>query len=862
MLNQRNFVWLALFSMPVLAWSQWAWAAQSNIEADVLTRDEKGVITAIGHVELSQKGKVLKAPTVTYDVPNNHLKAQGGVQVESDNQKLTADQVERDANGTITATGQVQLEQYSQVLNADQVVYDEQAGRVTAQGSVRVVDEDKQLSSDKLVRDAYGELTATGRVLMHRKGSQLQADQVSYSEQTGESNARGDVQIEREGATLKASQAWQQADGLIKVQDQVEINRDQELLTAERAEYDPKRKEMRATGGVHLSLPEAEIDAETMQLHTVNPTGEMEQVRILLPDDERIQSAKIRRLGLQKFEGEDIRFSACPEDDETWQLRADSAILDQAEGELIARNARFELVGVPLLYTPYWKQPLRRSSGLLIPSAGYSISRGTEVSVPYYFAPAQNWDATLTPRWMTARGLMGELEVRHAGGADSESVSWAQVRDKQTGTMRYRSQGELQLRLPANWSFSANGDYVSDRQYLAELEQDSELAKQSYLQSQAQLNWRQSQNYARLMVQNNQNLRLPNDKTTLQILPRFESGVLLPLDVADLHIDQQLTGFDRKLGMDGWRYMVHPWLEKDVSWFDGAVSTNWRGGMHHTQYWKMNTAQRGMSLNVYDVSVETRVELEKIAESGRLRHALTPVLRYDLASAPDQRLLPNFDSGFGRLTMSNLMSGNRFNGYDRFERMNRLSLLLENALQYKDEEGQARQVLMTHAGVAYDLLRQSVDPRLGAAATRPFSNLLGDVSFAPWSSVRLTASGIFNPVGNYWDTASAAMNWNPSAGNLLHVRWQRIDPRYATKSETIIGHAAVQLNSRWQVLAGAQYDAVDKLTQQASAGVHYQHACWDMEVTAYRTHLAGTAGRSDVGFSFLLGFKGLGSVGN
>jgi len=780
-------------------------AAQSNIEADSLTRDAYGVVTAQGNVELTRQGQTLQAPVVVYDVPNNHLRAQGGVHLSDVDKTMTSDTLQRDASGTTTASGDVQLQQKEQTLTADQVVYHENSGRVEA----------------------------TGHVL-----------------------------IDNGEATLSAKQAEQDASGVIRTKGNVLVKRQQETLQSDSVSYDRYSKVMEAQGHVHLESAQASIDADSMKLHTVNPTGELNQVQMRLPGGERVQAEHIHRLNTRLFDARQVSLTTCPVDEQAWRLYADQATIDQQEGSITAKGVRFEMGGLPLLYTPYGKYPLRRSSGLLIPFAGSSKSRGTEFALPVYLAPASNWDATLTPRWMTARGFLSQLELRHASAIGREMIDGSYINDKNTGTTRYHLNGNMAYQLPSNWTFLASGNHVSDHQYVADLAPNRENAKVAYLQSDGRLQWQDGLNFASLSVQHNQDLRLINDKTTLQILPRLESGVVLPLNFANLHLDQQSSGFDRKVGTDGWRFALHPWLERDVEWFDGSVRANVRGGMHHLRYQQLNTAQRQMHMNVFDGSVEMRVEMEKVNEHATLRHALTPVLRYDRASAPDQRLLPNFDSSFGQLSMQNLMSGNRFNGYDRFERMNRLSFLLENSLQYKGDDEQAHTWLSSRVGVAYDMLRESIDPTLSTTVTRPFSNLLGDITVTPLRGIRLTAAGLYDPVDHYWPTASSAMALQHDDGHALNLSWQRTDKRYAAKTETVNSQASVQLSSRWQMLGAVQYDAVEKLTQQASAGIHYQHACWDFLLTGYRTHLSGTAGKSDVGFSFLLGFKGLGSVGN
>lgn len=56
----------------------------------------------------------------------------------------------------------------------------------------------------------------------------------------------------------------------------------------------------------------------------------------------------------------------------------------------------------------------KRRSGFLIPNAKYSTKNGVEFSLPYYWNIAPNFDATLTPHYMSKRGgVMWENEFRY-----------------------------------------------------------------------------------------------------------------------------------------------------------------------------------------------------------------------------------------------------------------------------------------------------------------------------------------------------------------------------------------------------------------------------------------------------------------
>ena len=61
----------------------------------------------------------------------------------------------------------------------------------------------------------------------------------------------------------------------------------------------------------------------------------------------------------------------------------------------------------PFIYAPWLQFPLsnERKSGFLTPTLGSTGVRGFEATAPYYLNLAPNYDATITPRLMTKRGM-------------------------------------------------------------------------------------------------------------------------------------------------------------------------------------------------------------------------------------------------------------------------------------------------------------------------------------------------------------------------------------------------------------------------------------------------------------------------
>ncbi len=80
-----------------------------------------------------------------------------------------------------------------------------------------------------------------------------------------------------------------------------------------------------------------------------------------------------------------------------------------------------------------------RKSGFLAPILGSTGTRGFELATPYYFNLAPNYDATVTPRLMTKRGVQLGAQFRYllravrGGEMNVEDLP----NDRVTGTNRY-----------------------------------------------------------------------------------------------------------------------------------------------------------------------------------------------------------------------------------------------------------------------------------------------------------------------------------------------------------------------------------------------------------------------------------------
>ncbi|MDJ0039381.1 LPS assembly protein LptD [Pantoea allii] len=178
-------------------------------------------------------------------------------------------------------------------------------------------------------------------------------------------------------------------------------------------------------------------------------------------------------------------FTSCLPGSNSWSVAGSEIIQDRQEEVAEIWNARFKLGSVPVFYSPYMQLPLgdRRRSGFLIPNAKYGSSNGFEFILPYYWNIAPQADATITPHYMSKRGLQLQNEFRYLTQAGAGIVEFDYLAsDKQYDNdkaARGIAQNDSSDRwlfywrhsgvYDQHWRFNADYTKVSDQYYFNDL---------------------------------------------------------------------------------------------------------------------------------------------------------------------------------------------------------------------------------------------------------------------------------------------------------------------------------------------------------------------------------------------------------
>ncbi|WP_254870151.1 LPS-assembly protein LptD [Thalassospira sp. HF15] len=327
------------------------------------------------------------------------------------------------------------------------------------------------------------------------------ADEVDYNQDLQTVTARGNVEISREGRILLA--------------DTVSYDQSQDVLTA--------------SGNVSITEPSGEVTfASYVELSGDFKEGIVKDIYVLLDENTRIAGSGARRSGGNFTEIAKAVYSPCKvcEDDGTdatplWRIRAARVLHDANRKTVEYEDARLEVAGIPVLYTPYFQHPdptVKRQSGLLAPSFGSTSHVGTYFSQPYYWAIDKSKDMTFTPTYTTDEGPLLATEYRQRFESGQMNVVGSATNDSEDSWQGHiDAEGRFDIDPTWRWGFDA--EQATEKTYLSRYG----FASPSVLTSNLFTEGFRGASYTRADAYYFQGLKSDDDRdTTPMVLPHMQ----------------------------------------------------------------------------------------------------------------------------------------------------------------------------------------------------------------------------------------------------------------------------------------------------------------------------------------------------
>ncbi|HVR81076.1 MAG TPA: LPS assembly protein LptD [Luteimonas sp.] len=599
-------------------------------------------------------------------------------------------------------------------------------------------------------------------------------------------------------------------------------------------------------------------------------------------------------------------YSTCPPDDRRWELRAQRIDIDTAAGKGVAHNATLRVGRVPILYVPWFPFPLddRRRTGLLYPSIGSSGRNGFDYRQPIYLNLAPNYDMTLTPRFMSARGLQLGAEFRYLTETGRGKFEAAYLpSDKLTDRKR---QEEIDLGIPPenrradnrgyfnfigsqdlsrNWQARSQLNWISDTRYLEDFNNNLNGLSPFAVTSDIGLYGRGRYWNAGVMADHRQ---LADSTLTEAILPYnhlprvwfnweqpFTRWLTAGVDTEAVHFQHTtLPGGSRvdlkpfvSMPLEGagwfvkptlaWRYTGYK-LDNDLAAELAlaqaqAFATQNQILVTPELIARFNNDAPSRSLPIASLDAGLYFDREASWGGESFLQTLEPRLFYLRVPYQDQNDLPLFDTRPLTFSWGQLFRDNRYSGADRQTDANQLTLAVSSRL-IRQSDGKEKLTVNLGQIRYFDASRVTVPGE--TQVERGNSAWVADANYAINDRWTIGASYQWDPKFRRQDLASVRTQYLVGDDGVVNFgyRYRRGLLEQADLS------FLYPLTPAWSLVGRYYYSIQDRKLLEGIAGVQWDSCCLAVRVVG-RRYVHNRAGELDNALMFEVELKGLGSGG-
>lgn len=245
-----------------------------------------------------------------------------------------------------------------------------------------------------------------------------------------------DLPVDQLPIEAEARRSSVDGEGTLTFEGDVTLGQGPRRLKADRASANRQSRELTLEGHVVVREEGLLIRADSARMNLDNQDASITGSRFVIHESRiRGGAASLEKFGSELITLHQGSFTTCEPDREFWSIYASRVDLYPGDNYGSARHARLMIKNIPVLYIPYMRFPLgdERQSGLLFPSMTSSNRNGEEISQPIYWNIAPNMDATLTPRYLSKRGLVWEGEVRHLSSYFATELTGGYLSDDRGG---------------------------------------------------------------------------------------------------------------------------------------------------------------------------------------------------------------------------------------------------------------------------------------------------------------------------------------------------------------------------------------------------------------------------------------------
>ena len=644
----------------------------------------------------------------------------------------------------------------------------------------------------------------------------IEAESMSYAQDTEIVTASGDVKIQYRGRELRAGKiTWdQKSDRIIARDNVILIDADGSSVTSQSAELQDEMKQATLKKFSLMMKNNLRFKGETAS----REFGKLTSVRKSI-------------------------FTACkpckinPDASPTWQLRSGQTVYDEKDETISHKNVRLEMRGVPVFYLPYLTHPapnVKKRSGFLFPIFKSSTDTGADVALPYFINLAPDYDLTLSPRYISDGSSMLGFEWRQKTSQGTYNIAgnglWLDEEDNLDNDKTFRGniQSKGAFKLSENWHAGYDYWWFSDKSFMRryDINEDDFFTSKAYIR---QTNGRNMVD-VRLLDFNTSIFNIDEDVQP-EVAPQIRTEHYFDnLAGGELRLTSDIVSMSQKNGADLSRAVAETEWNRQSILKSGQI-LDYFGGVRGAYYDYVTDSgeQRNKdeeSVLLAHTGIKWRMPFIKRQASGAV--IIEPTAQIIIANEEtSEGTVPNEDSLSSEFDSLNLFDVYRHTGYDRFDTGNRFDVGVNTV--FEGDKGSSYRMFVGKSYRDKALER----PTIGTEQDAKASDWLLDIGFEQGSALGFNGQLRFDDEDQKLIRSDGEIYASIKKAH-FSLHYSHLDASITpdgVEREEARGSFDFSLSENWLLNGHVRYDMEREKRLKNSIGLIYRDDCTDISLS-------------------------------
>ncbi|MDP5211879.1 LPS assembly protein LptD [Pseudoalteromonas tunicata] len=664
----------------------------------------------------------------------------------------------------------------------------------------------------------------------------------------------------------------------------VQINSPSMTLLAQSALIDQVQGLLDARGPIVFQDQQSIISSSGLNANLTNNDLNLLGAQYQLTQQQGRGKAEKLSIGSSELNLFNASYTTCPAENETWSISASRIRLSQEEGWGETYDAVLKIYDTPILYLPYFTYPIndQRKSGFLAPSIGSSDRFGLETKTPYYWNIAHNYDATITPRYMSNIGLQLQTEFRYLTEQHQGLVALEYLNKDDSERLldeRYLFHWQQSSQLNEQWRASIDVTNISDDNYLTDLGSDYANKTDTQLYRTGLLSYMGERWQTDIKVQNFE--VLGDHLSSYSAYPQISFSQTNPFvwQGLNLTLNGELSHFkNTELALnEATRLHIEPkaqYLFQDYAWsFLSELSllqTNYqqKGDFTDTSF-EESVSRTLPKLRLYS-QINFERETDWLVENGL--QTLTPQLQYLYVPNKAQDNIGLYDTTKLQDDFFGLFRDQRYSSVDRIASANQFTLGATTRV-FSQQNEELFNLSVGQIFYLSDEAKPSEQKLTASAATlstqSTYNALFAAEAMLHWHRRWYLSTGVqYDNEGKQIIQSHITLDYKGDDKQLVQVNHRFSNDVSGNRIEQMGLFTSMPINQNWHFIASFHRDLETGRSVELLTGLQYQSCCWAFQVTGHRqietdlnqsiTGIDQDGAVFDSGIRFNFVFKGLG----